>query len=105
MSKAVENQPTEPIIGIDLGTTNSLVAWCDAAGPRILPGPDGRRILPSVVRLSEQTGQVEAIGDEARRHSVEFPERTIYSAKRLMGRSAADLGDEVSRLAYAVVEG
>ncbi len=105
MSDSQTTSQPEPIIGIDLGTTNSLVAWCDEAGPRILPSPDGQRILPSVVRLSEQTGQVEAIGEEARRHSVEFPERTIYSAKRLMGRSAADLGDEVSRLAYPVVEG
>jgi len=96
----------EPIIGIDLGTTNSLVAWCDEAGPRILPSAGGQRILPSVVRLSEQTGKVEAIGDESRRHAVEHPERTIYSAKRLMGRAAADLDeDERRRLAYNVVEG
>ncbi len=104
-------EPTTPdhatpcIIGIDLGTTNSLVAYCDAAGPRILPSPDGQRILPSVVRLSPDTGEAEAIGDEARRHAVEFPTQTIYSSKRLMGRAAADLGDEQGRLAYEVVEG
>jgi len=105
MSDSKQNRQAEPIIGIDLGTTNSLVAWCDEAGPRILESPRGDRILPSVVRLSPDTGKAEAIGDAARRHAVEHPAATVYSVKRLMGRSASDLGDEVGRLAYAVVEG
>ena len=96
---------TEPIIGIDLGTTNSLVAYCDAKGPRVLPGADGKAILPSVVRLGAVDGRAEAIGAAARRHAVEFPERTIHSVKRLMGRSLADVGDEAGRLPYRVVAG
>ena len=96
----------EPIIGIDLGTTNSLVAYCDEAGPRVLESPGGQRILPSVVRLSPETGKPEAVGDEARAHAVEYPTTTVYSAKRLMGRSLEDLGEaEREHLAYEVVEG
>jgi molecular chaperone DnaK (HSP70) len=95
----------DPIVGIDLGTTNSLVAYCDERGPRILPSPEGARLLPSVVRLDETRGEPEAIGDEARRHAVEFPERTIFSVKRLMGRGLADVRDELAYLPYPVVEG
>ncbi|XOV74172.1 MAG: Hsp70 family protein [Phycisphaerales bacterium] len=54
---------TDPIIGIDLGTTNSLVAYADAKGPRILTGPDGERMLPSVVRYAHDAS-VEAVGTE-----------------------------------------
>lgn len=98
----------EPIIGIDLGTTNSLVAYCDEHGPRILEGPDGQRLLPSVVRYGEPgnaRGQVEAIGREARTHAVEHPHNTVFSAKRLMGRSVRDVQGELSYLPYEVVEG
>ena len=95
----------DPIVGIDLGTTNSLVAYCDERGPRILEGPGGERLLPSVVRLSETTGDAEAIGAEARRHAVEFPRNTIFSVKRLMGRGLEDVRGELSYLPYEVVEG
>jgi molecular chaperone DnaK (HSP70) len=97
--------PQEPIIGIDLGTTNSLAAYCDERGPKILQGPGGQRLLPSVVRYSEADGRVEAVGREARTHAVEHPHNTIHSAKRLMGRSAADIGGERAYLTYEVVEG
>lgn len=100
---------TDPIVGIDLGTTNSLVAYCDEAGPRILAGPDGRPSLPSVVRLlvdaAKGQSPVDAVGDEARRHAVEYPEETIFSIKRLMGRSTSDLADDLAMLPYEVVEG
>lgn len=94
-----------PIIGIDLGTTNSLAAYCDERGPRILEGPGGQRLLPSVVRYGDPSGQVEAIGREARSHSVEHPHNTIFSAKRLMGRSVADIEGELEYLPYEVVDG
>lgn len=97
--------PIDPIIGIDLGTTNSLVAYCDEAGPRILHLPDDRPMLPSVVRFDEATGKAQAIGDEARSHAVEFPHQTIFSAKRLMGRSVKDVAEELDYLPYEVVEG
>ena len=93
------------IVGIDLGTTNSLVAVCDEKGPRILPDSDGRAILPSVVRLSETDGAAEAIGHEARGTAIEYPERTVHSVKRLMGRGIDDVKDELAHLPYRVVEG
>jgi molecular chaperone DnaK (HSP70) len=97
--------PVDPIIGIDLGTTNSLVAYCDSAGPRIIPDEQGRNLLPSVVRINPQTGAVDAIGHEARAHAVEFPRNTIFSIKRLMGRGMADAQGELAYLPYQVVEG
>ncbi|MDZ4752947.1 MAG: Hsp70 family protein [Phycisphaerae bacterium] len=90
------------IVGIDLGTTNSLVAICDQAGPRILRDRDGEALLPSVVRF--QAGDP-VVGQLARDTAVEFPGETIYSAKRLMGRSAAELGDLAKALPYTIVAG
>lgn len=104
MSEATDNKTTA-ILGIDLGTTNSLVAVCDAAGPRILQGPAGKAILPSVVRLDLATGKALAIGDPARDSAVEHPEVTIHSAKRLMGRGLGDVADAAALLPYAVVAG
>ncbi|QQE13143.1 Hsp70 family protein [Planctomycetota bacterium] len=89
----------ELIIGIDLGTTNSLVAFCDEHGPRILG-----ESLPSVVRLGDK-GTAEMIGEEARRHAVEYPEQTIHSVKRLMGRGLGDIEGELGYLPYKVVGG
>ncbi len=94
----------DPVVGIDLGTTNSLVALADASGPRILEGPAGGRIVPSVVRYDER-GRPIAIGDEAREHAVEHPESTISSVKRLMGRSLADAEADAPFLSYSLVEG
>jgi molecular chaperone DnaK (HSP70) len=92
------------ILGIDLGTTNSLVAVCDASGPRVLEGEAGERTLPSVVRYTEE-GKVEAVGHDARAHAVEYPDRTIASVKRLMGRARADAASDLAFLGYEVVEG
>ncbi len=101
-------QGKEVIIGIDLGTTNSLVAWCDHTGPRIIPSPRGERMLPSVVRFgsgSDGRPVAEAIGQEAKEHAQEFPGRTVYSVKRLMGRGVKDVAPELKYLSYEVVEG
>lgn len=102
----------EPIVGIDLGTTNSLVAvagWgegSDASRPRILPDEQGRAMLPSVVRFDAAgTGRVEAIGYEAREQAVRYPERTVSSVKRLMGRSVKDAATDVPYLSFKVVAG
>ncbi len=105
MPPNTQTAPVDPIIGIDLGTTNSLVALCDAAGPRILHGPEERALLPSIVRLDEETGKVLAVGDEARAHAVEFPRTTVFSVKRLMGRGIQDVARELDYLPYEVVEG
>ncbi len=91
------------ILGIDLGTTNSLVAVCDERGPRVLTGPAGEAILPSVVRYLPDGSTV--VGVEARAHAVEFPEETVFSVKRLMGRSHADAEGDLDYLPYEVVSG
>ena len=84
---AAESHSPDPIVGIDLGTTNSLVALCTPAGPRVLPDADGRALVPSVVRYSGQAGgPPQAVGHAARARAVEFPELTVASSKRFMGR-------------------
>jgi len=94
------------IIGIDLGTTNSLVAMCDERGPRIIPDAAGRALLPSVVRIGGgDGGGRDIVGHEARDHAVEFPHQTIYSVKRLMGRGFTDAQPDLAHLTYTVVPG
>ena len=104
-----QNVSSDPIIGIDLGTTNSLVSYCDAGGAVVVRvGNEAGELagsLPSVVRINLGTGKAEEIGEAARRHSVEFPLQTIYSVKRLMGRSLEDVKGEVGMLGYEVVGG
>ena len=105
MAEISQPQNHETIIGIDLGTTNSLVAYCDTSGPRILEGPEAQRLLPSVVRFAEPDANVEAVGQPARLHAVEHPHNTVFSAKRLMGRSVRDVRGELGYLPYDVVQG
>jgi molecular chaperone DnaK len=91
----------EPIVGIDLGTTNSLVAIGEAAGPRCLPDESGDPLVPSVVTLAD--GRI-VVGRAARELAVDHPRTTIYSIKRLMGRKPSDLSDAERRsLPYEVV--
>jgi molecular chaperone DnaK len=83
------------IVGIDLGTTNSLVAYVDAqtSQPKCIPGPYGSTLCPSVVSLDPDGNIV--VGEPARRRLLTQPERTIYSVKRLMGRGLADVHGEL----------
>jgi len=101
---ADEPKHNDPIIGIDLGTTNSLVAWADEKGPRILTAGGGERMLPSVVRYAYDAS-VESVGTAAREVAHEHPGRTIHSVKRLMGRSLEDAAADLAFLNYEVVEG
>jgi Fe-S protein assembly chaperone HscA len=87
-----------PIVGIDLGTTNSLVAVMELTGPRILSG-----IVPSVVSVTE-SGEVIA-GGEAREMLLTHPERTVYSVKRLMGRGVDDIQEELKLFPFQIAEG
>lgn len=91
-----------PIVGIDLGTTNSLVAIVDGQGPRVL-GEEAAQVMPSVVRI-EPDGSV-VVGEQAAAGMVEQPNRTINSVKRLMGRSIEDAADDLGYLGYEVVRG
>lgn len=93
----------EVIVGIDLGTTNSLIAICDGMGARVLAGPDGERILPSVVRYEPDGGVV--VGARAKREAAQNLGATVSSVKRLMGRSPRDAREDLAHLPYTVVEG
>ena len=104
-SSGPESDPQDPIIGIDLGTTNSLVAVVDERGPRILAdGEDARGgLVPSVVRYG--AAGVEAVGADALRDLRDHPRRTIYSIKRFMGRTLEERRAEVDVVSYPLVEG
>ena len=90
------------IIGIDLGTTNSLGAFLDLTGPRIIPTATGGSIVPSVV---SNTGNDIIAGDNARALLTTHPDRTIYSVKRLMGRGVADIQQELTLFPFRIAEG
>ena len=91
------------IVGIDLGTTNSLVAFMDLTGPRIIPGADGDKLVPSVVSVMPD-GQI-VVGNPARELLLTQPDRTVYSVKRLMGRGLADVQDELKLFPFHVAPG
>jgi len=90
------------IVGIDLGTTNSLVAYThpQTGQPKCIPGPYGSTLCPSVVSL-DADGTV-VVGEAARRRLLTQPERTIYSVKRLMGRGPADVQDELKLFPFRI---
>ncbi len=94
---------SEPIVGIDLGTTNSLVAFCDERGPRILTDETGAALLPSAVRIGPDGAMT--VGRAARDHIVEFPRETVHSVKRLMGQTIEQVRGDVEYLSYEVVAG
>ncbi len=81
------------IIGIDLGTTNSLVAFMSGETPAIIPGEDGVNLVPSVVALDEKNQMI--VGNAARKYLIETSDRAVYSIKRLMGRGVDDLQEEL----------
>jgi len=93
---------SDPIVGIDLGTTNSLVAYMQGDSPVVIPGEDGLNLVPSVVAL-DQNNQV-IVGNAARRYLIETPERAVYSVKRLMGRGVEDIHDELKLFPFQLAE-
>src|SRR5450631_1431156 len=93
---------TDYIVGIDLGTTNSLVAYMQGDSPVVIPGEDGLNLVPSVVALDEKKQIV--VGNAARRYLIETPERAVYSVKRLMGRGVEDIQDELKLFPFQLAE-
>ncbi|TKB93776.1 MAG: molecular chaperone DnaK [Nitrospira sp.] len=89
------------IVGIDLGTTNSLVAYMKDGQPCVVPDRNGRTMVPSVVALTDN-GLI--VGDSAKEHLTRNPERTVYSVKRFMGKGLADVQDELVYFPYHVTE-
>ena len=90
------------IVGIDLGTTNSLVAFMQGESPVVIPGDDGSNLVPSVVALDRNNQPV--IGNAARKHLTETPERAVYSIKRLMGRGVDDIQEELKFFPFRLAE-
>ncbi len=93
----------EKIIGIDLGTTNSVVAVMDGSEPTVIPNPEGSRLTPSVVAFTD-SGDV-IVGEPARRQAITNPTKTIYSVKRFMGRRHHEVENEEKLVPYKVVGG
>ncbi len=92
----------ERIIGIDLGTTNSLVAYMEGDRPVVIPGEDGSNLLPSVVALDEREQIV--VGNAARRYLIETPDHAVYSVKRLMGRGVDDIREELKLFPFRLAD-
>ena len=93
---------SDRIVGIDLGTTNSLVAFMQGESPVVIPGDDGSNLVPSVVALDENNQPV--IGNAARKYLTETPERAVYSIKRLMGRGVDDVQGELKFFPFRLAE-
>ena len=89
------------IVGIDLGTTNSLVAYMDKGTPRVIAGRNERNMVPSVVAMTDN-GLI--VGDSAKEHLTRSPERTVYSVKRFMGKSLEDVQGELAYFPYHLTE-
>jgi Fe-S protein assembly chaperone HscA len=94
---------TERVVGIDLGTTNSLVAFMDLTGPKIIPGADGDKLVPSVVSINP-SGEI-VVGNPARELLLTQPERSVYSVKRLMGRGLEDIAEELKLFPFRMAPG
>src|ERR1700692_2593722 len=93
---------TDYIVGIDLGTTNSLVAYMQGDAPFVIPGEDGLNLVPSVVALDEKNQLI--VGNAARKYLIETPERAVYSVKRLMGRGVEDVQEELKLFPFRLAE-
>jgi molecular chaperone DnaK len=90
------------IIGIDLGTTNSVVAITEGDKPVIIPNEEGGRTTPSVVAFTEKGERL--VGQVAKRQRITNPENTIYSIKRFMGRRQSEVPDEISQVPFKVTK-
>ena len=90
------------IVGIDLGTTNSLVAYMQGDSPAVIPGEDGLNLVPSVVALDEKNQVI--VGNAARKFLIETSDRAVYSVKRLMGRGVEDIQEELKLFPFRLAE-
>ncbi len=93
----------DKVIGIDLGTTNSVVAVMEGGDPVVIPNAEGGRTTPSVVGFAKDGERL--VGQIAKRQAVTNPKNTVFSIKRFMGRKMAEIREETSRVPYGVVSG
>src|ERR1700723_2752809 len=103
-----ESNQSGPIVGIDLGTTNSLVAYMQGDRAVVIPGVDGSNLVPSVVALDSVPAEggrpSVTVGNSARRVLIETPERVIYSVKRLMGRGLDEVQSELKLFPFRLAD-
>src|SRR6266446_2136481 len=92
----------EKIIGIDLGTTNSVVAVMEGGDPVVIPNAEGGRTTPSVVAFTKDGERL--VGQVAKRQAVTNPQNTIFSIKRFMGRRLEEVSEEIKRVPYKVMK-
>ncbi|HJO30678.1 MAG TPA: molecular chaperone DnaK, partial [Acidobacteriota bacterium] len=90
------------IIGIDLGTTNSVVAVMEGGEPVVIPNPEGNRTTPSVVAFTEKDERL--VGQVAKRQAITNPENTVFSIKRFMGRRYSEVDEEMKMVPYEVIK-
>src|SRR6185295_16872813 len=95
--------PVGKIIGIDLGTTNSVVAIMEGREPKVITNEEGNRLTPSVVSFTKDGERL--VGQVAKRQAITNPERTVYSIKRFMGRRFEEVTDKAKLVPYKVVRG
>ena len=93
----------DKVIGIDLGTTNSVVAVMEGGDPVVIPNAEGGRTTPSVVAFTKDGERL--VGQVAKRQAVTNPQSTIFSIKRFMGRKTSEVSEEAKRVPYKVVSG
>src|SRR5512135_1298777 len=93
----------EKIIGIDLGTTNSVVAVMEGGDPVVIPNAEGGRTTPSVVAFTKDGERL--VGQVAKRQAVTNPMNTVFSIKRFMGRRTAEVTEETKKVPYKVAGG
>src|SRR6185436_9957891 len=96
-----ENQMSK-VIGIDLGTTNSVVAVMEGGEPAVVVNQEGGRTTPSVVGFTKDSERL--VGQVAKRQAVTNPENTVFSIKRFMGRKHGEVSQETSRVPYRVIK-
>jgi len=103
-----ESNSTGRVVGIDLGTTNSLVAYMEGDAPVVIPGVDGSNLVPSVVALDPVPAgggrPTVTVGNTARKALIETPDRVIYSVKRLMGRGLEEIQDELKLFPFRLAD-
>ena len=93
----------EKVIGIDLGTTNSVVAVMEGGDPVVIPNAEGGRVTPSVVGFTKDGERL--VGQVAKRQAVTNPQNTVFSIKRFMGRKMSEITEEIKRVPYKVIGG
>ena len=102
---ASHHRTIAPVVGIDLGTTNSLIAFMQGDTPAVIPGEDGSPIVPSVVAFDQDTANGFTVGNAARQVLLTNSANAVYSTKRLMGRDLADVQPELAHFPFNLAPG